>query len=251
MVSVVLCAGQGSQKVGMGKDLADAFPAARDTFAAIDDVLGVKLSKLMWEGPEEELTLTHNAQPAILAHTCAVLAVVAPKLDQVAAAAGHSLGEYSAWVVAGALTPTDAARIVRLRGEAMLEAGKVRPGAMAAVLGISAAEVAAACTRSSDAKSVVVPANLNAPDQTVISGDVTAVNRASEACKAPIDEKSRSELRHCNIRIGSNTWLSSARTNSGSNGSQRPVVPKVPSRVARPARPAICASSAGVSLRNW
>ncbi len=184
MVSVVLCAGQGSQKVGMGKDLADAFPAARDTFAAIDDVLGVKLSKLMWEGPEEELTLTHNAQPAILAHTCAVLAVVAPKLGQVAAAAGHSLGEYSAWVVAGALTPTDAARIVRLRGEAMLEAGKVRPGAMAAVLGISAAEVAAACTRSSDAKSVVVPANLNAPDQTVISGDVTAVNRASEACKA-------------------------------------------------------------------
>lgn len=168
----------------MGKDLAERFPAARDTFAAIDDALGVSLSRLMWEGPEEELTLTHNAQPAILAHTCAVLAAVRDTLGPVAATAGHSLGEYSAWVVAGSLTPTDAARLVRLRGEAMFAAGQVRAGAMAAVLGLPAADVAAACERSSDATGVAVPANLNAPDQTVISGDASAVARAGEACKA-------------------------------------------------------------------
>jgi [acyl-carrier-protein] S-malonyltransferase len=184
MVTVVLCAGQGSQKVGMGRDLAERFAAARDTFAAIDDALGVALSRLMWEGPEDELTLTHNAQPAILAHTCAVLAVVGEKLGPVAAAAGHSLGEYSAWVVAGGLSATDAARLVRLRGEAMLEAGRQRPGTMAAVLGLAAEPVAICCAAASTGERVVVPANLNAPDQTVISGDVAAVGLAGEACKA-------------------------------------------------------------------
>jgi [acyl-carrier-protein] S-malonyltransferase len=168
----------------MGKDLAERFPAARDTFAAIDDALGVPLSRIMWLGPEDELTLTHNAQPAILAHTCAVLAVVGERLGTVVAAAGHSLGEYSAYVAAGALTPTDGARIVRRRGELMLEAGQSRAGAMAAIIGLSAAEVAAACTSASSASEVVVPANLNAPDQTVISGDPAAVARAGDACKA-------------------------------------------------------------------
>ena len=96
--------GQGAQKVGMGKDLAERFPRARDTFAAIDDALGFSLSRIMWDGPEDELTLTHNAQPAILAHSVAVFSVIAERLGPVAAGAGHSLGEYSAWVMAGSLS---------------------------------------------------------------------------------------------------------------------------------------------------
>src|SRR3990172_5887069 len=96
-----MCPGQGAQKVGMGLDLADRFPAAREAFAAVDVALGAHLSRVMWEGPEEELTLTHNAQPAILAHSAAVYAVVRPHLDDVGAALGHSLGEYSAYVAAG------------------------------------------------------------------------------------------------------------------------------------------------------
>ncbi len=184
MVTVVLCPGQGAQKVGMGKDLAERFPAARDTFAAIDEALGVPLSRLMWEGPEDELTLTHNAQPAILAHSCAVLAVAGPKLGELAAAAGHSLGEYSAYVAAGALAPAVAASLVRRRGELMLEAGKARPGSMAAVLGLATEQVAAACAEAGAGGAVAVAANLNAPDQTVISGDPAAVERAGEGCKA-------------------------------------------------------------------
>ncbi len=184
MVTVLLCPGQGAQKIGMGRDLAERFPAARDTFMAIDEALGAPLSRLMWEGPEEELTLTHNAQPAILAHTCAVLAVVGAKLGRVVGAAGHSLGEYSAYVAAGSLTPADAARMVRRRGELMLEAGRARAGAMAAVIGLGAAEVTALCAAASNEREIAVPANLNAPDQTVISGDRAAVTRAGEACKA-------------------------------------------------------------------
>jgi [acyl-carrier-protein] S-malonyltransferase len=168
----------------MGKDLATRFPAARDTFAAIDDALDARLSRLMWEGPEDELTLTHNAQPAILAHSVAVLAVVGERLGQAGAAAGHSLGEYSAHVAAGSLTGVDAARLVRRRGELMLAAGEARPGAMAAVLGLPTAEVEAACDEASGPDGVAVPANLNAPDQTVISGDPSGVQRAGEQCKA-------------------------------------------------------------------
>jgi [acyl-carrier-protein] S-malonyltransferase len=168
----------------MGKDLADRFPAARDTFAAIDDALDTRLSRIMWEGPEDELTLTHNAQPAILAHSAAVLAVVGDRLGSAGAATGHSLGEYSAHVAAGTLTPIDAARLVRRRGELMLAAGEERPGAMAAVLGLATAEVESACDESSGPDGIAVPANLNAPDQTVISGDPAGVSRAGERCKA-------------------------------------------------------------------
>jgi [acyl-carrier-protein] S-malonyltransferase len=168
----------------MGKDLADRFPAARDVFAAIDEALETKLSRLMWEGPEDELTRTHNTQPAILAHSIAVLALVGSRLGSVATAAGHSLGEYSAHVAAGTLSQVDAARLVRRRGELMFAAGQERPGAMAAVLGLATAEVESACDESSGPDGLAVPANLNAPDQTVISGDPAGVSRAGERCKA-------------------------------------------------------------------
>ncbi|HYF38949.1 MAG TPA: ACP S-malonyltransferase [Gemmatimonadales bacterium] len=184
MVTVLMCPGQGAQRVGMGKDLAERFPAAREVFAAIDDALDTRLSRLMWEGPEEELTQTHNTQPAILAHSVAVLAVVGSRLAGTGAAAGHSLGEYSAHVAAGTLTAVDAARLVRRRGELMFAAGQERPGAMAAVLGLATAEVQSACDEASGPDGIAVPANLNAPDQTVISGDPSGVSRAGEGCKA-------------------------------------------------------------------
>lgn len=183
-MTVVMCPGQGAQRVGMGKDLAERFPAAREMFAAIDDALDTRLSRLMWKGPEDELTLTHNAQPAILAHSAAILAVVADRLGTPGAAAGHSLGEYSAHVASGTLSGVDAAQLVRRRGELMLAAGEARPGAMAAVLGLPTADVETACDEASGPDGVAVPANLNAPDQTVISGDPAGVQRAGERCKA-------------------------------------------------------------------
>ncbi len=167
----------------MGKDLAERFPEARRTFEEVDEALGVALSRLMWEGPEEELVLTHNTQPAILAHSAAVFAVVGARLGAVAAGAGHSLGEYSAYVAAGSLAATDAARLVRRRGELMHQAGTDRPGAMSAVLGLDPAAVSAACAEASGPDGVAVAANLNAPDQIVISGDPAAVVRAGEGCK--------------------------------------------------------------------
>jgi len=183
-VSILLFPGQGSQKVGMGKDLADAYPAARATFDSIDAALGVPLSRIMWEGPDGELQQTQNAQPAILAHSAAVLAATADRLGPVAAAAGHSLGEYSAYVAAGSLSPVEAARLVRRRGELMQEAGSKRPGAMAAVLGLETGSVERACREASTENEVAVAANLNAPDQTVISGDPGAIERAGEGCRA-------------------------------------------------------------------
>jgi [acyl-carrier-protein] S-malonyltransferase len=178
-----MCPGQGAQRVGMGKDLAERFPPARETFQRIDDALGTPLSRLMWEGPEEALTLTHNAQPAILAHSAAVFSVIRDRLTDVAAALGHSLGEYSAYVTAGAIDAAGGARLVRRRGELMLEAGDRRPGTMAAVLGLETAEVEAACAAASRSGEVAVAANVNAPDQTVISGDPAAVTRAGDGCR--------------------------------------------------------------------
>ena len=168
----------------MGKDLAERFPAARAVFDAIDAALGVALSRIMFEGPDEELTATLNAQPAILAHSAAVFAVVGDKVaGQVVAAAGHSLGEYSAYVTAAALDAPGAAKLVRRRGELMQKAGEDRPGTMAAVLGLPTKEVEAACAEATQQASLAVAANINAPDQTVISGDPDAVTRAGEACK--------------------------------------------------------------------
>ena len=183
-MTILLFPGQGSQKVGMARDLADRFPEAAEVLAAIDGALDTGITPVMWEGSEEDLTLTHNAQPAILAHSAAVLAVLRPALgSEVVAAAGHSLGEYSAWLAAGALEAPAAAKLVRRRGALMYEAGQARPGAMAAVLGLEAAAVEAACATASTEASAVVAANLNAPDQTVISGDPDAVERAGAACR--------------------------------------------------------------------
>jgi len=181
--AVLLCPGQGAQRVGMGKDLAERFPVARAVFGEADDALGIPLSRLMWEGPEDELTLTHNAQPAILAHSLAVHAVIRDQVTPVAAA-GHSLGEYAAYGALGALALSDAVRLVRRRGELMLEAGRSRPGSMAAVIGLDGARVEQLCGEASTAEAVVVAANLNAPDQTVISGDPEAVERAGALLKA-------------------------------------------------------------------
>ena len=177
----LLFPGQGSQGVGMGKDVAERWPQAREVFQAADDALGFGLTKLMWEGPEDELTLTRNAQPALLTHSAAVWAVLRGQgaaLD-VVCAAGHSLGELSAYHAAGALDFADAVRIVRRRGELMFESGRARPGTMAAVLGLDDDVVEGVCREASTESSVVVPANFNSPGQVVVSGDVDAVERAS------------------------------------------------------------------------
>jgi len=176
----LLFPGQGSQVVGMGRDLAERFPAARDTFQEADDILGFALSRLAWEGPEEELTRTLNAQPAILTHSVAVFRVIADRLGEVGFAAGHSLGEFSAYVAAGSMTFADAVRTVRRRGELMYRSGDERPGAMAAILGLDDEAVERVCREVSRTGGECVPANYNGPGQVVISGDVPAVERAME-----------------------------------------------------------------------
>jgi [acyl-carrier-protein] S-malonyltransferase len=168
----------------MGKDLALRFPAARLAFEAIDEALGFRLSQVMFEGPEDALTATSYAQPAILAHSAAVFAVMGTAVGVAVAATGHSLGEYSAYVTAGALTAPDAVTLVRQRGELMQRAGQDRPGAMAVVLGLPAADVAAACHEASAKGAIAVAANFNAADQTVISGDPEAVAKAGVGCRA-------------------------------------------------------------------
>lgn len=175
--------GQGAQKVGMGQALADAHPLARETFATADRVLGTPLSKLCWEGPADELKKSVNTQPALLTHSIAAWRLLDAAGLTPSFTAGHSLGEYSAAVAAGALRFEDALVLVRERGRLMYEAGLARPGTMAAILGLDRAQVEAACAASADA-GVVVPANLNAAGQIVISGEIPAVDRACEEAKA-------------------------------------------------------------------
>jgi [acyl-carrier-protein] S-malonyltransferase len=182
---VLLFPGQGSQKPGMAKDLVDALPAARETLAAVDAALGEPLSTLCFEGPADTLTLTHNAQPALLAHGAAVWAAVRDRIaPHVRAAAGHSLGEFTAYHAAGAYDAARGARLVRRRGELMLESGARRPGTMAAILGDVAGGIEAVCARATAEVGCVVPANYNTPGQVVISGEVAAVERAMELAKA-------------------------------------------------------------------
>jgi [acyl-carrier-protein] S-malonyltransferase len=175
--------GQGAQSVGMGRALAEAHAEARDAFAIADRVLAYSLSAICWQGPAEELKKSVHTQPALLTHSVAAWRLVAAAGLEPAFVAGHSLGEYSACVAAGAIAFEDALRVTSRRGELMYQAGLERPGAMAAVLGLSAADVEAACADAVGA-GIVRAANLNAPGQVVISGEPAAVDAACEAAKA-------------------------------------------------------------------
>ncbi|OXS99325.1 [acyl-carrier-protein] S-malonyltransferase [Notoacmeibacter marinus] len=178
--------GQGSQTVGMGKDLADAVPEARAVFDEVDEALGESLSRTIWEGPEEKLTLTANAQPALMAVSIAALRAMQARglllEKRVSYVAGHSLGEYSALCAAGTFSLADAARLLRIRGEAMQKAVPVGEGAMAAIIGLEQDDVEAVCEEAS-AGGVVQIANDNGGGQLVISGDKAAVEQAAELAK--------------------------------------------------------------------
>jgi [acyl-carrier-protein] S-malonyltransferase len=180
--------GQGSQDVGMGKTLADAFPVARAVFEEVDDALSEKLSALIWEGPKETLTLTENAQPALMAVSVAVMRVLEKEggvslADMVKFVAGHSLGEYSALAAAGAFSLADTARLLRLRGQAMQKAVPVGLGAMAALLGVGV-DVAAKVAAEAAQGDVCQVANDNEPTQVVLSGHKSAIDRVLEIGKA-------------------------------------------------------------------
>jgi [acyl-carrier-protein] S-malonyltransferase len=168
----------------MGKDLAEAFPIARGIFGEVDAALGTDLSRLCYEGPADELTATKNAQPALFAHGAAVWALVKDSLfPHVRAAAGHSLGEFTAYHAADTVSLPGAARLVRRRGELMFDTGTKRPGTMAAILGTTTTPIAEICERATKEAGLVVPANYNTDEQTVISGEIAGVERAMELAK--------------------------------------------------------------------
>jgi [acyl-carrier-protein] S-malonyltransferase len=168
----------------MGKDLAERFPAAREVFLAADAAIKAPLSQLCFNGPADELTRTHNAQPALLVHGAAVWAVVGEAIGaRVVAAAGHSLGEFTAYHAAGAMPLSDAVKLVRKRGELMFQAGERRPGAMAAILGNPSVPIEKICEQATAETGLAVPANFNAPGQVVISGEVAGVERAMALAK--------------------------------------------------------------------
>src|SRR2546421_2625802 len=181
--AAVVFPGQGSQFSGMGKDVAEAFPAARRVFDDIDAALGFSISQLCFDGPDDQLKLTENTQPAILAVSSAIYAVLeergATRRDVVA---GHSLGEYSAIVSVGGLTPAEAAKIVRMRGRFMQEAVPVGSGGMAALIGPSVDDARAICEDAAQGE-VLSVANINAPGQIVIAGTKSAIERAIDAAK--------------------------------------------------------------------
>jgi len=171
--------GQGSQVVGMGKELAEKYPLARQTFAEADRALGYRLSEVCFEGPEDRLRLTEITQPAILTTSIAALRVLETRMPKPAFVAGHSLGEYSAHVAAGTFSFADAVRAVRNRGKYMQEAVPVGVGAMAGIMGRALEEVAGVCQDAAQSE-VCSPANINSPEQVVISGNAAAVERAAK-----------------------------------------------------------------------
>ncbi len=179
--------GQGSQFVGMGRELVESYPEARDIFAQADNVLGFALSRLCFDGPEAELTDTVNAQPAILTHSVATLRVIQARAPQTVPAfvAGHSMGEFGALVAAGALSFEDGVRLVRERGRLMKQAGQIQPGGMAAIMNLSRDVLDEVCREASDTIGQPVQvANDNSPGQIVLSGDVAALDKAMELAKA-------------------------------------------------------------------
>jgi [acyl-carrier-protein] S-malonyltransferase len=188
MTRAFLFPGQGSQAVGMGKALAEAFAPAREVFQEVDDALSQKLSKLMWEGPEEDLVLTENAQPAIMAASLAVVRVLEKEMGLDIArharlVAGHSLGEYSALCAAGAFTLADTARLLKTRGRAMQSAVPVGEGGMTALIGADIEQAEAVATEAAAPGGTCVVANDNAPGQIVISGTLDALARAADIAK--------------------------------------------------------------------
>jgi [acyl-carrier-protein] S-malonyltransferase len=222
--------GQGSQKVGMGKLLAETEPIVRDTLAEADAALGEPLSRLGFEGPEEELVLTENTQPAILAVSVATYRLLVSKGWEPDFYAGHSLGEYSAHVAAGTMTFADALRVVRARGRYMQEAVPVGTGAMAAILGLDAAAVTSACEEAAQGE-VVAPANLNAPGQVVIAGNRGAVERAGALAKAKGARKvvplAVSAPFHCALMKPAQERLTPELRGIAVNAPRRPVVANV------------------------
>lgn len=223
--------GQGSQYAGMGKDLADNFAVARDTFAEADEALGMHLSRLCFEGPEEELKLTTNTQPAILTASIAALRVVRSETGHVPAfMAGHSLGEYSALVAAGALAFADAVRTVRARGTFMQEAVPVGVGAMAAILGVEQDILAEICAEAAQGE-VVSPANFNSPGQIVVAGHAGAVGRAIDIAKARGFRKAMllpvSAPFHCSLMTPAGERLAGVLEGVGTFPLQVPVVSNV------------------------
>lgn len=223
--------GQGSQYAGMGKELADSFPVAREVFREADDALGFKLSELCFNGPEESLKLTTNTQPAILTTSVAALRVVqAEKGLAPDFLAGHSLGEYSALVASGALQFADAVRTVRARGAFMQEAVPVGTGAMAAILGVEPQILAEICAEAAQGE-VVSPANFNSPGQVVIAGHASAVNRAIEIAKARGFRKAMllpvSAPFHCSLMVPAGERLAETLANISIGTLSRPVVTNV------------------------
>jgi [acyl-carrier-protein] S-malonyltransferase len=180
MKTAYIFPGQGSQYVGMGKDLCDQFPEAKRFFDEADAALGFSLSKICFDGPEEELKQTRNTQPAIFLQSVALWNLLKP--SDASMVAGHSLGEYSALVAAGALSFNDGIKLVRLRGELMQQAGIENPGTMAAVVGLESAAVIEVCSAAFEA-GIVQPANFNSPGQIVISGSIAGVRKAMELAK--------------------------------------------------------------------
>jgi len=234
MTRALIFPGQGSQTIGMGKSLAEAFEPAKLVFEEVDDALNQKLSAIMWDGPEGDLKLTANTQPALMAHSMAIIRVMEDAGHTVSSiashVAGHSLGEYSALCAAGAFSLVDTARLLKLRGEAMQRAVPVGKGAMAAIIGLEMTAVKSICEQASEGE-IVVPANDNGGGQIVISGDKGAVERAADAAKAAGAKRAIilpvSAPFHCPLMAPAGAEMADALADTAINAPSVPVIANV------------------------